>query len=241
MSEECFIIADIAGEFDALMRLVKHAPTGCPILAVGDIVDRGPQSAEVIEWLMKTPHADSLMGNHEHMMIDYYRKTGIYGHGVWLMNGGDKTRRSYEDYPNEVPDAHVEWLASRPWHKFIDDGKCLVTHAPLHPKHTVESASFDVPINDPEFDNTLIWNRYEPKKRDYFQVFGHNAGWGVRPFGETEEEGAFALCIDQSFKRILTAFHWPTMEIFEEPYVTADEAAKKVMREHKHLLEQLND
>jgi hypothetical protein len=217
--KEAFIIADIAGEFDALMRLVKHVPKGCQILAVGDIVDRGPASREVVEWFLKTKNADTLMGNHEHLMVDYLKSNGagdLYQRGVWLMNGGTRTLWSYGDH--KVPAEHIDWLASRKAWAWVDDRKCLVTHAPLHQRHALESVKLDVGPDHPDFETNILWNRGNPVEREFFQVFGHNAHMGLMPFHAKGREDAFAICIDQSWKKILTAFHWPTGEIFEEWY-----------------------
>jgi hypothetical protein len=221
--KEAFIIADIAGEFDALMRLVKHAPKGCPILAVGDIVDRGPASREVIEWFMATENADSLMGNHEHMMVDHLRSNGtgdIYQRGLWLMNGGTKTLYSYADDSahQPVPQSHIEWLASRQAWAWIDGGKCLATHAPLHYRHNLTNMNLDIGPEPPDFETSVLWNRGGPVKREFFQVFGHNAHFGLMPFTAPGDDKAFAICIDQSWKKLLTAYHWPSGGIFEEPY-----------------------
>ena len=55
------IIGDIAGEFDALIELVKRMPDE-DILLVGDLVDRGPKSLQVIEWAIDTPNVSALLG-----------------------------------------------------------------------------------------------------------------------------------------------------------------------------------
>jgi hypothetical protein len=60
------IIGDIAGNFKTLEALLKKMPAG-PVFSLGDMPDRGPRSREVIEFF-KTQK--TLMGNHEHLMID---------------------------------------------------------------------------------------------------------------------------------------------------------------------------
>lgn len=215
------IIADIAGQFDALERLAKHAPKGEPIILLGDLVDRGHESFEVIEWAMCTPNVITLLGNHEHMMLDYYRpkiKYGIYPPGCWEANGGHNTRASYRRNGHAVPpDSHLDWLETLSPCLASNKEKLFMSHAPLHRNREVSEA---LEINNPlsaDFDRSLIWNRSEPRRREWFQVFGHNSHWGLRKL--SDDEGDFALCIDQSQRSILTGFHWPTMEIFEEPYL----------------------
>lgn len=225
--KEALIIGDIAGEFEALLRLVDRVPRTCPIIGVGDLCDRGQHSSSVIAWFMKTERADSVKGNHEDMMIDYclHQVKGLpgrYGRGVWLMNGGGFTLRSYEDYREQLPPQdHIDWLAGRKLSLTIDSpkGKCIVTHAAIHRKFSLnEALFFDVgtSADEPGFEYSLIWNRHEPVQREFFQVFGHNSQWGLKTF--EGKDGIWAICIDQSRKKVLTGFHWPTGTIFEEPY-----------------------
>lgn len=71
MMTRTIIIGDIHGCFDELQALLARlAPTrDDQIIALGDIVDRGPQSERVLEFFRDTPNARSLMGNHERKHI----------------------------------------------------------------------------------------------------------------------------------------------------------------------------
>ncbi|WP_273457014.1 metallophosphoesterase [Nevskia ramosa] len=69
-----FVVGDIHGCFDDLDdRLLKVAfdNTCDRLFSVGDLVDRGPQSARVSEYL-KQPWFFPVRGNHEQMFIDLY-------------------------------------------------------------------------------------------------------------------------------------------------------------------------
>ncbi len=61
------VIGDIHGCFDELQDLLERIGLAADdqIIALGDIVDRGPDSAKVLEFFRDTPNAISLMGNHE--------------------------------------------------------------------------------------------------------------------------------------------------------------------------------
>lgn len=65
------VIGDIHGCFDEFQELLGCvAPTvDDQIIALGDIVDRGPDTEEVLEFFRDTPNAVSLMGNHERKHI----------------------------------------------------------------------------------------------------------------------------------------------------------------------------
>lgn len=214
------IIGDIAGQHDALMRLVNRFPDTKEIILVGDLVDRGPYSAEVIQWAMTNPRVKVIKGNHEHMMIDYWDKTKIYDPGVWEMNGGNATILSYDRHFGNPrpPESHMNWLRNLPQHIKTED--LLVTHAPLHQDLTLERALF---IDKDILDFGLMWNRAKPKRLKHFQVFGHNSHWGLKYFAD--HDGMWGVCIDQSRKQVLTALHYPSLEIAEEPYLQSQKEA----------------
>lgn len=97
------IIGDIHGDFEDLMSLVRIMPSA-PFLSVGDMIDRGPKSLEVLRFFME-PGNRAVLGNHEHMMLDTYFGRGRYGKGIWLdyRNGGYQTLKSF------APDALIAW------------------------------------------------------------------------------------------------------------------------------------
>lgn len=67
-----FVVGDIHGHFsflNDLLKLVGFDPKTDRLFAVGDLVDRGPESERVIDWLKK-PWFFSVIGNHEQMIID---------------------------------------------------------------------------------------------------------------------------------------------------------------------------
>lgn len=98
-----FIFADIAGHFEAFQKLLLKAPKGALIIVLGDVNDKGPDSAKLIEFLMNHPEIIWLMGNHEHMLYKCYEQVAEnklskvgYDPFSWLyVNGGLNTLRSY--------------------------------------------------------------------------------------------------------------------------------------------------
>jgi serine/threonine protein phosphatase 1 len=87
-----FVVGDVHGCFNKLSVELNKIKFNCEIdrlFSVGDLVDRGPDSAAVIEWLTK-PWFYAVRGNHEQMALDYlvgdldsrdYRKYG----GAWFL------------------------------------------------------------------------------------------------------------------------------------------------------------
>lgn len=111
MYKRILAIGDIHGEYDKLLALyekIRFNPPDDLLVFVGDYIDRGKKSPEVLQWLMERrnePNIVMLRGNHEQMMLDFYLRKDEqkrlggpfaptdYG-GAWLLNdnGGKKTK-----------------------------------------------------------------------------------------------------------------------------------------------------
>ena len=212
------IIGDIAGQWKTLQALLKQMPDEEPI-SLGDMVDRGPQSKEVVDFFMKNGRA--LMGNHEHMMVDACRQGSFYEHGLWTnYNGGSPT---LDSFGWKVPDDVLDWASRLPKYMEVPFGEELyfLSHAPFY-------AGYELPIEGcnlgswaghyPIVDQSLIWHRGEPIDRDYtLQLFGHNAHWGIRHFSSNGFN--YAMCIDSSKQKVLTGINLPSGDVYQQPYI----------------------
>ena len=227
------IFGDIAGEYKTLMALKEKMPKGIPV-SVGDMPDRGKDSYNVIEFFRENGRA--VLGNHEHMMLDFLKDTGKYDGGVWFQNGGRETLMSYfrrkygfnyqfgvhdyEDFISCVPVNHIKYLESLPL--FIEDesehGKILITHAPINPVVGLEKACKNV-SEQMGGAYSVIWNRGKPKAIEgvKLQIHGHNASHQVEWFGRADNN--FAVCLDTCRAKVLTGMHWPSMEIFQQDFI----------------------
>ncbi|WP_029890673.1 metallophosphoesterase [Polycyclovorans algicola] len=83
------IVGDVHGQMDMLMRLMDLAGYDASVdwlIAVGDLVDRGPASAEVLRWVTGGKRRFSLLGNHDAMMLDaeFLSNADL----TWMRNGG---------------------------------------------------------------------------------------------------------------------------------------------------------
>lgn len=115
-----YAIGDIHGRADLLARLhgliaadlERGAPERRIVLYLGDYIDRGPDSAAVIEQICRHPlpgtETLALMGNHEAMMLEFLEAP--YGAALWLANGGDATLGSYRV---RVPHSMDEFLLTQ--------------------------------------------------------------------------------------------------------------------------------
>ena len=140
-SSRKIVIGDVHGQFDALMQLLGAiAPSDDDqVCFVGDLIDRGPKSAHVVDFVMNSPY-DCLLGNHEKMLLDLLQE-GPQQQQIlhsWIMSGGQATLMSYEDLFHNpgIPSNHIDWLAKLPLYK--DWGDYWLVHAGVDPALPVE-------------------------------------------------------------------------------------------------------
>lgn len=135
MSRRLFI-GDIHGHYDGLMQLVAMiAPTQQDTLHfVGDLIDRGPKSAQVVEFV-RTNNYPCVLGNHEHLLLNAFpdKDPNLGAFQGWLNSGGQPTLTSYPT--TEALLEHVDWLKTLPL--YLDLGDVFLVHAGLDPQKAI--------------------------------------------------------------------------------------------------------
>lgn len=113
--EKYLIIGDIHGRFEELLELVRLAKVPFKnIYLLGDLIDRGEKSLEVIEWAMEN-NIKTILGNHDHMFLCYNNtqaKNAIVS--KWDL---EKMRLSYTLPQNGSDKFLNKWLLSVPFPK----------------------------------------------------------------------------------------------------------------------------
>ncbi len=178
-------IGDVHGRADlleALLQRLRAAPTEGPLVILGDMIDRGPDSAQVLRLLHGMAVSDlvCLLGNHEQMMLDFLEAPDQRAER-WLRNGGLNTLESFDVAPPEmaVPGSAARcagelrqalgpilpWLQARPviWRS----GNVVAAHAGLDPNRAPESQE----------RHDLIWGHprfaKRPRRDGLWVVHGH--------------------------------------------------------------------
>ncbi len=108
-----YAIGDVHGCATELQLLLRKLPLdrGTLVVFLGDYVDRGSQSRQVIETILelkKKVPVVALKGNHEAMLLDFLDHPESAGAGLFIMNGGSATLVSYETEPGRfaIPPEH---------------------------------------------------------------------------------------------------------------------------------------
>jgi serine/threonine protein phosphatase 1 len=172
--ERIFAIGDIHGCFDklkALMDIIDIDWNRDNALFLGDYIDRGPDSYEVIEFLIalkkRHPNIIFLKGNHEEMFENFMSGNNRLG---YLYDGGQQTLDSYlrhsrgcERFP--VPEEHLDFFRSLVL--FHQTSSYIFVHAGLKKGIPLEK-------QDPK---ELLWIResFIRSKADFGKrvIFGH--------------------------------------------------------------------
>ena len=81
------VVGDVHGCATLAAKLIDKLRDSHPdikLLFVGDYIDRGEESRQVIELLMGMPEVTCLMGNHERMCLDFLAEPEERG-GRWCL------------------------------------------------------------------------------------------------------------------------------------------------------------
>lgn len=168
-------IGDIHGCYKTFQELLKEFPDD-KICLVGDLIDRGADSVDVVQFVMDNQdRIKCVRGNHEQMMIEFYRSGGKARMGdIWLQNGGKKVYDAYKyKYGGQKLTDHLHFLESLPYYiEFKDitdeDGRYLLVSHSIAINENLEACAAN---------QSLIWGRHipdeDPSKGKWFNVFGH--------------------------------------------------------------------
>jgi serine/threonine protein phosphatase 1 len=131
-------VGDVHGHYDGLMQLLESmaVDSSDQIYFVGDLIDRGPKSAQVIQFVRENAYV-CVLGNHEQLLLEAFpsNKVSQMALQAWLQSGGQTTVMSFDE-PDYLLD-NLDWLRSLPTH--LDLGDVWLVHAGLHPEMPIHA------------------------------------------------------------------------------------------------------
>lgn len=119
-----YAIGDIHGQYDKMAKLLWDLDTqdDDEVVFLGDYIDRGPKSKQVIDALIKinaAPFVTCLMGNHEELCLVAHEEPTPTNQDNWIFNGGIQTLASYK--ADHLPADHLAFMKGLPLHYETDD------------------------------------------------------------------------------------------------------------------------
>lgn len=230
------IIGDVHGCFDELVDLLRRlghrvdgkrleVRPGRQVVFVGDLVDRGPKVAEVLELVMDAAGRGAALvvrGNHDDRLALYLRGWPIRSAGSIDSSLRQLSHRSVE-FQQQV----MDFLGSLPPRLLLAGGELLVTHAgdvltddeALRAEFNVNSAK------------TGVVDRYGVKELvdwvadyagEHFVVYGHETV--LEPLRRARTLNLDTGCV---YGGRLTALRFPEMELVSVPAHQAYATAKR--------------
>lgn len=173
-----YVMSDLHGMFQEYREMLDkiHFLNDDSLYILGDICDRGPDTAKLYLDIISRNNVYCIRGNHEEMLLDalpenfgYLRELkgklveSVYDSEIWCACGGNETRLSLFGQDREVVEEIYSYIKQLPFYRNIKIGETEYTlvHA------GIENFSLDKPMDSyaieefiwysPEFDDTL-WN-----------------------------------------------------------------------------------
>jgi calcineurin-like phosphoesterase family protein len=243
-----FIIGDIHGDIAALKRIQEQLPPLTPrdtLIFLGDYLDRGPHSAQVVAHVMQLPERTparvvALRGNHEDAWLrvldegwDNFVATPENGTLATLRSFTGGSVPSPDELPTQeefaamsnatfFPKSVIAWIRARPYWYENEHGIYLHGALPIR-----QNGSFPHP-RDVEPEGALVWSNEPRFFQDYTGkriVVGHTSTRSLPP-GLSEHTpddptdlfrhgSVFALDTGSGTGGFLTALELPSATVYE--------------------------
>jgi serine/threonine protein phosphatase 1 len=139
-----YVIGDIHGCFRTFKYLVEeelHMKPGDTLFLLGDTIDRGTGSKEVIDYIRELAAimtVKPIMGNHEYMMLRSLEDEDYFH--IWTLNGCAKTLISFgvsrfmankRESVFQIPNEYIDFIQTWPLYEETED--FIFVHAGLDP------------------------------------------------------------------------------------------------------------
>lgn len=210
------IIGDIHGcfdEFQALLKKVAWDESKDQLVLVGDIVNKGPKSVEMLEWIFMHPTVTCLMGNHEWALLQYLEDPYPHEQFKYIRDNIGKDKKHI-----------IKWLKNLPL--FYEDDDLIVVHAGLQPGKALERQERKIltTIRTWDGEGKDLKNPLNPAWFEFYYgpktiVFGHWAALGL-----IKRENLIGLDSGCVYGNQLSAFIFPEKKVVQVN-------AKKVYRQ----------
>jgi len=120
-----YCIGDIQGCFDELeqlLKLINYDHNQDNLWFVGDLVNRGPKSLEVLRLIKDLPNTKIVLGNHDLHLLNFYNKIVDF-------------EADHLEQILAAPDGKklVAWLGNQPLIYHDQKYNCVLTHAGIYP------------------------------------------------------------------------------------------------------------
>ena len=168
-AERIIAIGDIHGcaqALEGLLEAIEPTPKDL-VVTLGDYVDRGLESRQVIDRLIRLQEECQLvplLGNHEYMLLEALSQQVLFN--FWMQCGGQQTLDSYGGSIEQIPTEHLDFM--RGCRRYFETENHLFFHANFAPELAPEKQP----------DQLLLWEhlsepQLEPHQSGKRVIVGH--------------------------------------------------------------------
>ena len=172
-----FIVGDVHGCFNEFLKLLKkinYNKKKHRLILVGDIIDKGPRSFDMLKWVKKEG-VEAVLGNNEQAFIQNIQKKA-------------PLRPALERLKKEIGQPIKEWVNwLNSWPLYIEEKDFIVVHAGLvpgeHPRHSnpeflMNIRTWDGKGKDIKDETNPPWYTFYKGKK--LVIYGHWAKQGLK-------------------------------------------------------------
>ncbi len=163
------VIGDVHGCYFELTALLDEIGVHWDdrLVFVGDLITKGPANREVLEFVRQSRNCESVLGNHEYLLLRHYRGEAVKLEPAHLQTIAE-LGKGFGDC--------MDWVSCLP--HYVDLGDHLVVHAGVRPgcpleRQTVEDLTQLRTLDgtDPGSRKGTPW--FERYRGDKIIIFGH--------------------------------------------------------------------
>lgn len=157
-----YVCSDIHGQYDYFLDILEKINFSDEdhMYILGDVVDRGPDSIKLLQFIFDNDNMTLLIGNHEHLMIQSILYDDYEQYNIWMNNKGETTLEQFEELKeNEQKNILIDLFQSPlviPNLKIYDKNYYL-THA-SHLLRKIDEPLLYCNANRDEIE-TAVWSR----------------------------------------------------------------------------------
>ena len=200
-------IGDVHGCIEELKELLIKASYDSQsdrLIYLGDILNKGPKSAEVLRFV-RAQKVECILGNNEVGFLDLVKNGGYQGSSIYNV---------IDDLGDDLDD-YCQWIESFP--TYIEEDDFIAVHAGIDPSKTVSESSIRVRTTIRTWDGkgANLNNHSDPNWYELYNgkktiIYGHYAADGLQVRDKTI--GLDSGCV---FGGELSCLVWPTREVIQ--------------------------
>jgi len=184
-----YVISDLHGYYNEFLKMLEiiEFKDDDSMYVIGDVVDRGPESIKLLQYIMCQSNIQMIMGNHDQTLLwAVDQNTSLWSDEelirFWKMHGGRDTYAQFHALSDSQKKEIVDFLNTIPYYVILDE--FILVHAAIKTKG-YEDDDIET-LMKKQTHGDLLW------EKDYFLTHPLNLRKHIMIFGHT-----FTLMIRQ--------------------------------------------